>query len=132
MGALVEPRSHVRALVDSDPRSVKQIERDAGLKEGVIAYYLKPSSPDTKRLPKLDVMERFATALGKDLLTVSRAFIRDAGIPADGEEITPAEVQLIHRYRALPEVDQARLRAILDCFERYPHQAATAQHAAGR
>jgi hypothetical protein len=116
----VEPRSHVRALIDADGRSVKQIERDAGLREGVIAYYLKPSSPDLKRMPKLDVMERFADALGKDLLTVSRAFIRDAGIPADGEEITPAELQLIHRYRALPEPDQARLRDILDSFEQHP------------
>jgi hypothetical protein len=128
----VQPESHVWALVRSDGRSVKQIERDAGLGEGAIAYYLKPSSPDrTMRLPKLNVMERFAEALGQDFEAVSRAFIRDAGIPS-GEEFTPDEVQMIHRYRALPEADQARLRDIFDSFEQHPHPATTAQHATNR
>ncbi|MBP2325358.1 transcriptional regulator with XRE-family HTH domain [Kibdelosporangium banguiense] len=130
-GSHANPKSHVRALVDSDPRSVKQIERDAGLREGTIAYYLKPSSPDTKRPPSLDVVERFAAALGVDVLVVSRAFIRDAGLPSDGEEITPGERQLIQRYRALTETDQARLRGILECFEQFPHQVTPTQHAAG-
>ncbi|TCO47330.1 hypothetical protein [Actinocrispum wychmicini] len=114
-------QTHLATLIDADPRPVRQIERDTGLPEGSISYYTRPSTADrTQRLPKLNVMEYIAKALDKPLEVVTQACIRDLGISIE-PAFTPAEVDLMHRIRALPEADQQRIKDIVASFERHPH-----------
>lgn len=117
------PTSHIANLVTryAKGRSVKEVERAAGLKQGALGYYLKPSSTTRKsRVPELAVMERFAAAYGADLDEVSQAFIMDAQL-ATGGHYTPDELDLIRRYRQMDEIDRARMREIFDAFERHAH-----------
>ena len=119
--------THLAKLVlrHAGGRSIKEIERANGLNEGALGYYLKPSSPGRKHLvPRLDVMERFATALGASLDEVSQAFVRDAGLRGGNDDYTAQECELLHRFRGLHEVDQARLLAIVDVFEQHQHRNA--------
>lgn len=121
---MAEPHTHIAALVQrySNGRSIKEIERAAGLNEGALGYYLKPSSTGRKqRVPRLDVMERFEQALGAPLDEVSQAFVRDAQFDT-GESFSAAEIDLIHRLRELPDCDQKRMLAILDTFEQHPYR----------
>lgn len=106
--------SHVEQLVAryAAGRSVKQIERDANLTQGALANFLKPSRG--RGLVRIQVMERFAEALGAPMKEVSHAFVRDAGLGDD--TYTAEEIEVINCYRALGPEDQERIRAVASAF----------------
>lgn len=112
-------QSHVEQLVAryARGRSVREIERDNNLTQGALANFLKPSRG--RGLVHIQVMERFANALGVTLKEASQAFVWDAGLGDDA--YTDEEVELVSSYRALNPEDQERLRAIADAFLRLAH-----------
>ncbi|OXM63119.1 hypothetical protein [Amycolatopsis vastitatis] len=84
------------------PRTVAEVERDAGLKPGSLANYVKPSTAPA-RMPLAPVMERIADALGAPVTEVSRAFAADFELPVyDGEPLPEDETELLAQYRMLP------------------------------
>lgn len=91
--------------------SVRQIERDAGLKEGALGHYLKPAQRGN--IPKIKVIERFATALDVDFEKVADAFAADSYVPGrtgpDGDD----EHELLALYRSLPPVERPLARRLL-------------------
>ncbi|WP_026424694.1 hypothetical protein [Actinokineospora inagensis] len=110
------PRSHVEALLRGccgEDVSVKQLERDHGLKPGAIANYLKPSRDPN--IPALAILERFATVTGASPNVVLNAFILDAGLGSP--DLSDAEQELLARFRRLDKLDQSRLLAIMGSLE---------------
>ncbi|MEV6448480.1 hypothetical protein [Amycolatopsis sp. NPDC051716] len=86
----------------STPRTVAEVERDAGMKPGALANYVKPSTAPA-RMPLAPVMERIADALGAPLTEVSRAFAADFELPVyDEEPLLEGEYELLANYRMLP------------------------------
>lgn len=84
------------------PRTVAEVEKDLGLKQGALANYVKPSTAPA-RMPLIPTMERIADQLGAPLKEVSRAFAADFELPVYDEEPLPEdEYELLANYRMLP------------------------------
>ena len=111
--------SHVDALIVkyARGRSDKEIERQAGLNQGALGSHLKPSQRG--RFPRLQVQQRFATALGAPLREVSNAFAADCHqelletepLPPDCQELVDIYLALEPSRRALA---RHLMRGILD------------------
>ena len=110
--------THLQRLVKryANGRTIKQLEREARLKEGALGNYLRPAKRDPgSKIPSAEVMIRFAGALDAPLEEVSQAFIQDwvneSGIPVGpgAAACTAAEADLLENYRALDARDQLRL-----------------------
>jgi hypothetical protein len=97
------PFTHVAELLRTykPGYSVRQIEREAGLKEGALKNYFKPSTAPS-RMPASDVIKRFAHAIGARVEDTARAFASDVDIPLDIPELTSCEHEHLAAFRALP------------------------------
>ncbi|PKW17782.1 hypothetical protein [Saccharopolyspora spinosa] len=102
MPGQVQGVSRIVALVrrHSGGRSVREIERANGLREGSLAHWLKPSQRGA--WPNLAVIERFAAALDVSVTDVSRAFAAERGIDLN-HNLNQEELDLLANYRALSE-----------------------------
>ncbi|MCP3801834.1 hypothetical protein NLX83_21445 [Allokutzneria sp. A3M-2-11 16] len=106
-------------------RSVAQLEREAGLQAGAIAYYLKPSTRDKYRRTSPDLLLKIAEAIGAPLAELSEAALADAGFAA-GESakadvvLTDAEAALVADFRALSPEGQRLARDVLADFRDLP------------
>ncbi len=105
-------------------RSVREIERDNGLREGSLSHFLKPSQRG--RWPQLAVLERFAAALGAPLTEVSRAFAAESGVDLD-DDLTATERQLITHFRALDDSVQAFVLDLVAKAAERAHEPAPAR-----
>lgn len=95
------------------PRTVSEVERDAGLKPGALGNYVKPSTAPA-RIPLLPVIERIADALGAPLTEVSRAFAADFELPVyDDDPLTQDEYEVLANFRQLPPNMQRFVRKTL-------------------
>lgn len=83
-------------------RSVREIERQNGLAEGALSNFFKLDKRG--KIPRLHIMERFASALGASITEVSRAFAAESGVGLD--DLSDDERDLIERYRTLPKPTQ--------------------------
>lgn len=86
-------------------RSVRQIERDAGVSQGQFQRYIGRSR--SRKYPTLDMVGTIAKALGTTKNRVSRALAEEAGIPElHAGDPPPAmsheETQLLEHFRRLP------------------------------
>ncbi|MGI8310701.1 hypothetical protein [Saccharopolyspora hattusasensis] len=113
--------SRIVALVrrHAGDRSVREIERANGLREGSLQHFLKPSQRG--KWPHLSVVERFAKALGLSVTEVSRAFAADSGIDLEPDGLNQDELDLVASYRALSEPAKSVMR---DCLALLAKQAA--------
>lgn len=75
------PAEHLRALVrEIHPNvSVRALEAAAGVPEGRLSYYLKPST--TVRTIDPEVVKEITRILGCDVIDVVEAFASDVGLP---------------------------------------------------
>jgi transcriptional regulator with XRE-family HTH domain len=93
-------------------RSVRQIERDAGVSQGNLHRYLGGSGSRRGTYPTLDTIETIAKALGTSVNRVSRALAEEAGIPElhagdPPPAVTHDERQLLEHLRRMPQQYQA-------------------------
>ncbi|WP_121393512.1 hypothetical protein [Actinokineospora cianjurensis] len=132
--ALEQAKSHVEALLRRyrPGKSVAEIEREAGLRPGLLAQHVKPSK--LGRGVGVKVLERFRDALGAPLSEVSSAFFADAGVhdPVDqagaGVPLTPQAMQFGVRYSRLTPSRQRIADGLLGVLE--ADQATAEQHRA--
>jgi len=98
---------HVAALIERlNPNiSVRQLERDAGLREGQIARFRKPSEA-LERVPPAETIAVLASACRCDPHALFRAFCLDTGMPVEPAELSDDEDELVHLFRRLN--DRAR------------------------
>lgn len=96
------PAEHLRALINECKPgvSIRQLEQLAGLTEGAIAFYLRPSTV-IDGIPKPVRCKEIETALGCGLDRVVEAFAADAGLPWGPALDDPDERQLLHAFRRL-------------------------------
>lgn len=114
--------ANVAALIERlNPNiSVRQLERDAGLREGQIARFRKPSEV-LERVPPAPTLAVLAKACRCDPHTFFRAFCLDTGMPIDPPQLTDDEDELVHLFRRLNE--RARkmflgaVRGLITAFE---------------
>ncbi|ONI87342.1 hypothetical protein ALI22I_23255 [Saccharothrix sp. ALI-22-I] len=92
-------------------RSVRQIERDADLREGALGHYLKPAQRG--KIPKIKVIERFAAALDVDFEEMADAFAADSYIPGRTGPDSDDEHELVTLYRSLPATERPLARRLL-------------------
>ena len=97
------PAEHLRALKnDLHPNvSVRALEAAAGLPQGYIAYYLKPST----QLKVIDpeVVKEIARALCCDLIDVVECFAADLGLPWGVDQSFAGSVKRLARILGIPE-----------------------------
>lgn len=108
------PRYAVDELIEklAPGISVRELERRAGLKEGALGNHLKPTARG--KVPRLNVIERFAHALNTDITSVSRAFAADSYAPPGDLPVLPDdEMELIGIYRRLCKENRALARQLL-------------------
>ncbi|MFD8494233.1 hypothetical protein [Amycolatopsis sp. NPDC059657] len=118
-GPQLRSTEHIAALIRgySAPRTVAEVERDAGLKTGSLANYVKASTAPA-RVPLLPVMERIADALGAPLVEVSRAFAADFDLPIyDDAPLDEDEYELLAVYQSLPPQMKRLARKILSSLQ---------------
>lgn len=94
--------ANVAALIERlNPNiSVRQLERDADLKEGQIARFRKPSE-SLERVPPAPTLAVLAKACRCDPHALFRAFCLDTGMPIDPPVLTDDEDELVHLFRRL-------------------------------
>lgn len=115
--------SAVNALIarKQPGRSIRRIEREAGLTEGTLAHHLK--SHRRGRMPHPRTMQRFADAIGAHVTEVAKAFAIDSNLAADTSALlTNDEQELMDLYRRLPDQQQGLFRAQLDAHVAYVKQ----------
>lgn len=98
-----DPR-HVDLLLNkyAPGRTVADIERANKLPPGALGHHLKPSQRGGA--PRLEVMTRFADALGAPMWEVSQAFFAEAGVAMDrGEPLPPGAMKLLDTYLGLDD-----------------------------
>jgi hypothetical protein len=109
-------RTNLQTLIkaSADGRSIRSIERDAGLPEKAISSYIAPSSGH--KLPKEEVRQYIADAIGVPLHMVTYACMLDAGLPLHPAH-TPEQLRLLDRISALPADDQRVIERLVSALE---------------
>lgn len=105
------PARHLEELVKRlhPGVSTRQLELRAGLHEGYIAYFFKPST-EINSIPHAYKVVAIADALGCAPVDVTMAFAMDAKLPLSRVDLSPDELDLIDAYRGLTTQHQATLR----------------------
>ena len=95
---------HVAALIKrlNPDVPVRQLEREAGLREGQIARFRKPSEV-LERVPPAATLAVLAKACRCDPHSLFVAFCRDTGMPIEPPQLTDDEDELVHLFRRLNE-----------------------------
>lgn len=100
--------------------SVRQLERDAGLREGQIARFSKPSET-LERVPPAPTLAVLAEACRCEPHAFFRAFCLDTGMPIDPPQLTDDEDELVHLFRRLNGRAQkmflGAVRGLITAFE---------------
>ncbi|HTF49443.1 MAG TPA: hypothetical protein VK735_18530 [Pseudonocardia sp.] len=98
---------NVAALIErlNPNTSVRQLEREAGLKPGQIARFRK-ASEQLERVPPASTILALARACRCDPNTMFRAFCLDTGMPVDPPPLTDDEAELLTLFRRLSRTAQ--------------------------
>lgn len=114
--------ANVAALIERlNPNiSVRQLERDAGLREGQIARFRKPSET-LERVPPAPTLAVLAKACRCEPHAFFRAFCLDTGMPIDPPQLTDDEDELLQLFRRLSSRAQkmflGAVRGLVTAFE---------------
>jgi hypothetical protein len=109
-------RTNLATLIkaSTDGRSIRSVERDAGLPEKAIAAYIRPGSNDS--MPKEEVRQYIADAIGVPYDVVTFACMLDAGLPI-APTFAPEQLELLARIGALPAEDQRVVERVVAALE---------------
>jgi hypothetical protein len=113
---------HVAALIKrlNPDIPVRQLERDAGLREGQIARFRKPSET-LERVPPAATLAVLAKACRCDPHTFFKAFCLDTGMPIEPPVLSDDEDELVLLFRRLSAIAQkmflGAVRGLVSAYE---------------
>ncbi|MGH3978432.1 MAG: hypothetical protein ACRDRZ_05460 [Pseudonocardiaceae bacterium] len=111
------PAEHLRQLIArvAPQRSVRQLTEAAGVPQGRLAYWLRPTTVVT-RVPPWPTLSDIAQVIGCEVAQVYHAFAADAGVDID-DDLTDDEHALLRAYRSLDDADRRKLHAIIEVLQ---------------